>query len=284
MTTPAAAPGAGIHTGSFQGYPWPADVVQRFINLLIDQAPFGASLTRQPTTRSSVAWPTAKPTGFAWLEELQPFPQINLGDDAFVAAIVKLGAVIDVSNEAIGDSSFNVTTSLATVLRDSLSRDLDLGLLNGSGPPEPVGVVGVAPEVTGADLLEAVAKARGQIGDQGGTADTLALSATALADADTERDANGQLVYPAGFAAAAGLTAVQVPGLAAPLVYDRSRCFLAVRNDPQVDVSRDYHFNLDATSLRVKARVAAAIPDVPKAIRKLKVTAPGRASASRKAA
>ena len=34
----------------------------------------------------------------------------------------------------------------------------------------------------------------------------------------------------------------------------------------------DYHFHYDATSLRVKARVAAAIPDPNKAIRKLSVT------------
>ena len=74
MTTPTAAPGPGVHTGSFGGYPFPAEVVARIIDLLISGAVFAPSLTRQGTVRSTVAWPTAKPTGWAWLEELQPFP------------------------------------------------------------------------------------------------------------------------------------------------------------------------------------------------------------------
>ena len=93
-----SAPGSGVHTGSFQGYPFPPDVVARIINLLVGGAPFGDSLTRQPTNRSSVAWPTAKPTGFAWLDELQPFPTVGLGDDAYVVAVAKIGGIVDVSN------------------------------------------------------------------------------------------------------------------------------------------------------------------------------------------
>ena len=85
------------------------------------------------------------------------------------------------------------------------------------------------------------------------------------------RDSNGQLVYPNGFARAVGLNPVVVPQLATPLVYDKSRCFLVVRNDVAVDMSRDWHFNLDAISLRVKGRFAAAIPDPNKAIRKLAI-------------
>jgi HK97 family phage major capsid protein len=279
MTSPAPA---NVSTGSFGGYPFPADVVARVINLLIDSAPFAASLTRQQTGRSAVAWPTARPSGFAWLRELEEFPTVSLGDDAYVVAVAKIGGVIDLSNESVGDASINLTATLATLLQDSLSRDLDLGLLNGSGPPEPVGVIGVAANVTGADLLEAVAKARGQIADAGGMPTTIALGGTALADADTARDDNGQLVFPGGFAAAAGLDAVTVPGLATPLVYDKSRAYIVVRDDAAVEVSRDWHFSLDATSVRVKARVAAAIPDPAKAIRKLTVT-PERAARGGKA-
>ena len=61
MTTPTAAPGPGVHTGSFGGYPFPADVVALIINLLISGAVFAPSLTRQGTVRSSIAWPT-RPT------------------------------------------------------------------------------------------------------------------------------------------------------------------------------------------------------------------------------
>jgi HK97 family phage major capsid protein len=282
MTTPAAAPGAGVHTGSFQGYPFPPDVQAEIINLLVGGAPFSSSLTRQPTIRSSVAWPTAKPTGYAWLDELQPFPTVGLDDDAYVCAVCKIGGIVDVSNESVTDNSVNLTNNLSLVLRDSLSRDLDLGILNGGGPPAPVGVIGVAPEANGADLLAAAATARGSIADAGGTASHFAISGANLAAADTAKDSNGQLVYPAGFAAAIGLTAVTVPELATTLVFDASRCYLAVRNDVAVDMSRDWHFHLDATSIRVKARVAAAIPDPPKSIRKLVIGDGARAAAGGK--
>jgi HK97 family phage major capsid protein len=262
---------AGITTGSFQGVPFPADVQAQIINLLISGAPLADSFTRQQTNRSSIAWPTAKPTGYAWLRELEQFPTIDVGDDAYVVAVAKIGGICDLANEAWDDSSFNMSAAFATLLQDSLSRDLDLGLLNGSGPPEPVGLLGVAPETAGDDLLAATAKARGEIADAGGTPDTIALSGTALAEADADRDANGQLVYPAGFAAAASLAPVVVPGLPVPLVYDSARCFLVVRDDARVEISTDWHFDRDATSIRIKARVALAIPDVPKAVRQLDV-------------
>ena len=227
MTTPTAAPGPGVHTGSFGGYPFPAEVVARIINLLISGAVFAPSLTRQGTVRSTVAWPTAKPTGWAWLEELQPFPTIDVDDDAYVVAVAKLGGIVDLSNEGFTDASINMSAQLGDLLRDSLSRDLDIGLLTGGGPPAPVGVVGVAPEVEAADLHAAVTTARGQIGDQGGTANTLAALPSVLAAADAQRSEGdtGVLVYPNGFAASLGLRAVGVPGITAPLVYDATRCF-----------------------------------------------------------
>ena len=272
MTTPP-----GVTTGGFAGQPFPPDVQAQVINLLVGGAPFAASLTRQPTIRSSIAWPTAKPTGYAWLNELAPFPVVDLADDAYVVAIAKIGGIVDMSNESVTDSSINLTNSLAIVLRDSLSRDLDLGLLNGTGPPQPVGVIGVAPSALGANLLAQVTAAKGSIGDSGGTPNTLAISATQLAAEDAKLSTQGELVYDAGFAAAVGLTAVVVPALATPLVYDASRCYLAVRSDVAVEFSRDWHFDRDATSVRIKARVTAAIPDPAKSIRKLSVTTAAQA-------
>lgn len=280
-TPTVGAPLTGVDTGSFGGYIVPPDVVARIISLVIGGAPFAASLTRQQTGRSEVAWPTAEPTGFAWLKELEQFPEIALGDSAYVAAVAKIGGIVDLSNESFTDSSINITAGLGVILQDSLSRDLDLGLLNGSGPPEPVGVIGVAPSAIGADLLGQVTAAKGSIGDAGGTPTTLAISATTLAAEDAKTGAAG-LFYPAGFAAATGLTSVVVPGLATPLVFDKSRCYLVVRNDARVEVSTDYHFAHDATSLRVKARVAAAIPDPNKAIRKLSVTSTREASGGKR--
>jgi hypothetical protein len=77
MTTPAPAVGTplpGVSTASFGGAPFPADVAAQIVNLVIDQAPFSASLTRYPTGRREVSWPTASPSGWAWLKELEQSP------------------------------------------------------------------------------------------------------------------------------------------------------------------------------------------------------------------
>ena len=115
--------------------------------------------------------------------------------------------------------------------------------------------------------------ARGQIGDAGGGADTIAWSATGLAEADAARDYKGQLVYPNGFAAATGSPAWWSRSSRRRWCTTSRRCFLVVRDDVAVDVCRDWHFHMDALSLRVKGRFAAAIPDPNKAIRKLEIGA-----------
>jgi Phage capsid family len=278
MTTPTTQ----ATTASFGGAPFPPDVQARIINLLIENAPFSNSLTRQPTNRREVTWPTASPTGWAWLAELAPFPVLALGDAAYTTVICKIGGIVDMSNESVQDSSINLSNNLGTLLRDSLSRDLDLGIIQGSGtPPQPQGVTGIAATAVGADLLAQVTAAKGQIGDAGGTPTALAISATALAAEDAKLSTAGGLAYPDGFASAMGLTPVVVPALATPLVYDQSRCYLAVRNDSTVEVSGDFHFNLDAFSVRVKARVAAGVPDPAKSIRKCATAMAATASPGR---
>lgn len=107
-------------------------------------------------------------------------------------------------------------------------------------------------------------------------ATTLALSGAARAAADGTRDDSGQLMFPGGFAAIAGLQQVTVPNLASPLAYDRERVYLIVNGQlSSVEVSTDFRFAYDATTFRVKARVACAVPDPAKSIRKLTITGSG---------
>lgn len=265
----------GVSTESFQGAPWPPEVANQVVNLLVAGGPFANSLTRYPTVRNAVAWPTASPSGWAWRGELQELPTLNVADDAYIVAVAKLAAIVDLSNESIEDASVDLNALLGAVFIDSLSRDLDLGLLNGSGPPEPVGVIGAAPETSGTGLFNAAMTARGEIADSGGAPDTLAISGTALAAADGTVDSEGHLVYPSGIAAALGVTAVVVPELDQPLLYDSGRAFLVIRDDPTVETSSDFHFSYDATSMRIKVRAAAAIPNVTATIRKLNIGGEG---------
>ncbi len=258
-------------TGSFSGVLWPPQVVQQIINLLIEGAPFSKTLTRYPTGAHTVAFPTAQPTGWSWLAELAPVPVLNIGDSAYETTVCKIAGIVDISNESITDTAYNVTANLSTVLTDSLSRDLDLGILNGAGAPAPVGVTTIAPVTAGTALLAATAAAKGSIADAGGTATHLAINGTRLAAEDAVLSTAGGLAYPNGFAAAVGLTPVVVPALALAdtMVYDSSRVFLVVRNDAMVEATNAFHFNLDAVSIRIKARVSAAVPAPNKAIRKL---------------
>jgi hypothetical protein len=269
VTAPNQIP--GLTTANFAGTLAPPDVRARIINLLIGGAPFAASLTRDPTTRGSVAYPTASPSGWAWLKQLEQFPQIDVGDDAAVFAVAKLGGLVDLANELLRDSTTNITGTMSTVLRDSLSRDLDLGLLYGTGDPQPIGVTTTAPEATGANLLAAVAAAKGSIADAGGTPDTLAMSGAAFSTADTDTGNDGQLKFAGGFAQALGLRPVTVPELSVPLVYDSTRCFLVVNSDAEVAISDQFHFDYDATTVRIRARIAVAVPDPSKGMRKLTV-------------
>jgi HK97 family phage major capsid protein len=282
MTTPNLPAPPAIDSGSFQGVLCPPQVQQQIISLIIDQANFAASLTRIVTRAGQVAFPVAAPSGAAWLNELDQLPTMNLNDDAHVVGLAKLAGLVDVSNESVSDSQINLTAQITLILRDSLSKQLDEGILNGSGPPEPVGVIGAAPVADGPDLLAAVLAGRGSIADAGGTPNILAMSGTALAAADGERDLNGQLVFPNGFAAAAGLTPVTVPNLATPLVYDSTRLYCVVNGDlSTVEWSNQFRWDYDAVSFRVKSRITAACPAPDKSLRKITITPPAPLAAKK---
>jgi HK97 family phage major capsid protein len=110
MTIPSPP---AIATRSFGGAPFPPEVVNQIIDLLISGAPWAASLTRQPTTRNSVVWPTAKPSGWSWLNELDKFPTVDVGDGVYEAIPRKLGGLVDLSNESVGDAAINLVGLLA---------------------------------------------------------------------------------------------------------------------------------------------------------------------------
>lgn len=267
LTSPPA-----VSTGSFDGIPFGPDLVSQIVNLLVGGSPFSDSLTRIVTSRNSIAWLTSAPEEASWLHELEPFPLVPVGGDIVVVEVRKLGKIFAISNEAVSDATIDLFDEIGRQMRDSLSRQLDLGVLHGTGDPQPDGVVGLAPEATGASLLQAIAVARGSIYDAGGIPDRLALSGTALTAADAATDDQGALLFPNGFAAAAQLEPVVVPGLDVPLVYDRTRCYLVVHDtDTSVETSNDYFFREDAQAVRVRARVTVGIPNVNAAIRRLVV-------------
>ncbi len=284
MTTPAPP----VTTGSFQGTLHPADVA-RVLNLLTEGAPFaGTALTAYPTSRNSVAFPTAKPDRPQWLKEMDPIPVIGLNDDADIVATCKLASIVLLSNEGLTDASINMSAELGQLIRDSASIELDRGILYGTDSPEPKGVVAAALPAEGVDLATALTAAIGSIGDAGGVASHLCARPSVLAAARNTRESDGSnvLAYPDGIGAAFGVEEVGVPELRAAdiLVVEKTRAWLVVRNDFAVDYSRDWAFDRDAIAMRLRGRFAAAAPDLPKSLRRLQVTEPAtRARAQAKA-
>ena len=275
MTTPAP----GLVTGSFAGTLTPAQV-WALLNALVEGSPFASSLTRANTSTGKMAFPTVGPTGFAWLEELQEVPSLLLNDKALIVSVAKVVGLLPVSSEMQSDAAVNITTWVTGALADSLSRDLDLGLLRGTGSPQPDGIIAQADEVTGPTLIAAAGAAIAAIGEAGGTTSTIAMSPTVYAAELTATDADGRLVHPDGLTDLIGLDIVQVPGLDPPLVYDAGRCYLVLGQDSNVTLHDDPHH--DALLLLVKARANVGVPVKDKAIRKLDIE-PGGSSAARTA-
>jgi HK97 family phage major capsid protein len=264
MTTP-------VTTASFQQVLHPPDIAQ-MINLLVGGSPFASSLTRFPTTRAEVAFPTAAPDKPAWTAEAAALPQIGLHDAADIVAVKKLGEVLKLSSESVSDTSVNLTAMVGALLKDAAGPELDRGLLYGTLAAEPKGVVPASAAADGTTLDAAITTAIGSIGDAGGAANCLAAKPSLLAKWRNLRDTQQRMLYENGIGAAFGLTEVAVPSLTDTLVYDATRLYLIVRTqDFEVAYSQDFYFDSDSVALRVRGRFAAGMPAPAKTARKVTV-------------
>ena len=259
-------------TGSWDHVLAPPDVAA-LINMLVGGSPFAASLTKYPTARAEVAFPVATPDRPAWTGEGGTIPTIGLNDDADIVAVRKLAEIVKMSNESISDTSVNLTAQVADLLRDSSGPELDRGLLYGSLPTEPAGVVPNVTAVDGADLSSAITAAVGAIADAGGSPSHIAAKPSVLAaQRNVKATGSGEFLYPLGIGAQFGLTEVGVPELADCLIYDRSRLYLIARTtDFEIAMSQDYFFDSDSTAIRVRGRFAVGMPVPLKAARKITV-------------
>lgn len=266
MTTPSSID--GLTTQGFHGQLTPSQV-QTVLNELVTGAPFAGSLTRVQTATGRAFFPVAAPTGFAWLQELERVPDILLNDSGQVVVVAKVAGILPISSEMLSDSSLNVTGFVSGAIQDSLSRDVDEGVLRGTGTPQPDGLIDQCPVTAGPTLIAAVGAAIAEVGEAGGTVNTLALSPTDYAAELTSVNGQGDIRHPDGMTDLAGLQLVQVPGLEQPICYDSTRVFLVLGTDGQVTIHDDPRH--DAQLLLVKARINVAAPVAAKSIRKLSV-------------
>ena len=281
-----------VTRSDWQGYPFPPDVVSRLLALGLVGAPFALSLTAQPTNRGVVAWPLVDPEGAGWVGEAQPIPTATLGDDVFTVAACKLATVIELSNESVGDSSFNLVGAVGNALRDSMGPIIDKAFLFGQAALEPKGVWGVAPEAEPlGDLRASAINAWGELAAAGAQPQNVVVFAhpTAIAAEWGRTNDTGTPVHDDqatdAITLGPGIRVVGVPMLTTPadiLVADVGSVYRVVRDDFSIEGSPFPGWTRDTVSLRVKGRLTVAAPTPAKSLRK--VVGDGTARAAAKSA
>lgn len=256
-----------LDSDNFAGFTARDQLATFIANAAVTGAPFARSLTPLPTERGGVAIPRANPTGFDWVGEGGLIPDVDLNDDADVVAVAKLAGLLTMSNEFLDDNELPISDLLGQTVAQSMGPTLDLGLLEGGGGDEPVGVLAAAPEaVGGADFRADVIGAWGELVDAGANPETIVAFASAgvIAWELARTTDDGHPIHGDGAAAmlGPGIRMVPVPSLSAgeTLVADVSRLYLVLRSDFEVAVSGEAKFATDQALMRIKGRFAVACP------------------------
>jgi HK97 family phage major capsid protein len=270
-----------VSSGSFGGVIFPPDVLAYIWNTVLTGSPFAGGITTLPTSNGSVAFPTAAPTGAAWVSEGQPLPPVTVGDGALISTPRKLAALLSLSNESLDDASIPIGDLTGQAIRDAMSHQMDDGLLHGTGtPPQPDGILAHATAATShPDFRQAVIQAWGEVVSAGAPAGSVTAFANpaTLAVEWMRAGTTGDPIHvdsPTGvMTIGPGIKTVAVPSLlggATPevLVCDTSSVFLVQRESLVIELNPSIYFGSDSTALRVKCRVACACPTPAKSLRK----------------
>ncbi len=278
MTTPP------VTTGSWQGVLAPPDVAN-LINMLVGGSPFAASLTKYPTVRAEVAFPTAAPDRPAWVGEAGTIPTVGLNDAADIVAVKKLAELLKMSQRVHLGHEREPDRAGRCPAQGLLRAGTRPRALYGSLPTEPKGVVPNVTAVDGTDLSGAITAAIGAIARRGRHTQPYRGQAVLFAEQrNVKATGSGQFLYPLGIGAQFGLTEVGVPELNDCLVYDSSRLYLIARTtDFAVDMSQDYFFDSDSAAIRVKGRFAVGMPVPLKTARTVTVAGAAPKAEDRKA-
>ena len=270
---------ANITRASFNGDPFPHDVVSQILNVGLAGAPIFDSLTRRTTSRGSLVFATGDPDGFDWTAELGEIPAVDPGDDSAVVSVTKLAGMLLLSNESIADPDLNLTGEVGRLVRESMAAKADVDLLYGVTTPAPEAPVGVFDDLAVVDaitLRAAVLDAAAAIMGAGGMPNVVLLSPALWAAEMTRREAQAAATGPLFSDLGLPLEVKVAHTLKATdaLVLDNTGCFAVVRNDFSIEASGTSGdaWTHDGVSLRIKARLAMAIPSPSKHARALTVT------------
>lgn len=272
---------AGIDRSSFNGNPFPPEIVSEILNTGLHGAPVFDALTRRTTSRGSLVFATGDPSGFDWVAELGEIPSVDPGDDSATVAVTKLAGLLLLGNEAIGDSELNLTTEVGRLISESMASKADTDLTYGvtpAAPEAPAGIFDGLTNIAEATLRASVVAAAADIMTAGGTPNVILLSPALWAGEMTRRETQPTAVGPLFSDLGLDQLTIKVAATLKPtdaLVLDSAGCFGIVRNDYSIEASNTSGdaWTRDGVSLRVKARLAMAIPAPGKHARSVAVEA-----------
>ena len=158
-----------VDTGSFEQVFWPPEVLNQIWITTLVGAPFTQSLTQLSSDTGSVAFPTAAPSGAAFIRELDPIPEAVMGDGALIVKCQKAAVIEKLSNESLADSSLDVALLASNAIRADLGAIVEHELLYGTGAdPNPDGVMNHATAAAaGADFRAAAINAWAELAAAG---------------------------------------------------------------------------------------------------------------------
>ena len=267
-----------ILTSSFGSDFFPPAVADQLIAGITSGNPFASSLRRWDTATTRAVFGVIRGfSGAAWIAEGSAKPDVLTDATSYAVTACELAGIPMISERALRDSRVDLLAEVQRVLRLYFGKTLDDGLLHGDGtPPNPQGVLEIAPAASGATLWESVHDAKAGIVSNGGVPSTLALPPAAVVAEEARLDTTDKPLYPDGITSYAGLTVVAVPALAATegLVYDAQNAYLVVAEDFKITPSSDYAeaYKRDSIALRTSGQFAVGVPVPDMSIRKLTVT------------
>ncbi len=256
-----------ITTGSFDTRVFPPEIVTPIINAGLAGAPVFNTFTRRLTDSGTVVFPTGDPSGFDFVPELGTIPTVDPGDDALVVAPAKIAGTLLLSNESIADSRFNIADEVGRLIADSMAVTADTQMLYGPPSPNPAAPAGLIDSLTAAsgdNLRTAVVNAAAAILGAGGTPNVLLLPPALWADEMARREDSPVAVGPlfADLGLNLDVRVAHTLEDTDALLIDTSGCFGVVRSDYTIegsDTTADA-WTKDGWSMRVKARIAMAVP------------------------
>ena len=206
-----------------------------------------------------------------WYDELEPIGEGAPPGDEVVLTPRKVATLVNLSNEAVNDSTPSVLDTVGAAMTRSVAREADRAMFAGTGGKQPTGLLNLAPTLPNFDgpvNYAGIVSASGLVRAAGGAPNVVYLNpadytALQLVVGGDDRPLISGDPTAGAPPVIAGLAVWPTPALPAgtALVAQADQILVAVREDASVVVSEHALFANDGQVARVIARVDVGVAD-----------------------